>query len=95
MKQLITRLSFAFAASALTASAATVAIAIPTATAATRTNPQTGCIGANNMMPAPGMSTQGWATLPDDNPGLDPSGSGMFKAMFVSDPSFPTMCITG
>lgn len=67
-------------------------IALVVAPASAGTNPQTGCIGANNMMQAPGMSTQGWAALPDSNPGLSPSINGMVKAMIVSDPQWPTMC---
>lgn len=87
MPKSIKKLSFG-----LFAGAATIALAVPAASAATGTNPRTGCIGANNMMPAPGMSTQGWAALPDNNPGIGPSLSGMVTAMIVSDPSWPTMC---
>lgn len=87
MRKSMMKLSFG-----LFAGAATIALSVPVATAATRTNPQTGCIGANNMMQAPGMSTQGWAALPDSNPGIEPSVNGMITAMVVSDPSWPTMC---
>lgn len=79
----------------LAAGAATLMMTATPATAAPIPNPQTGCIGANNMMPAPGMSTQGWATLPGTNPGMDHAGAGMVKAMITSDPSWPTMCVTG
>jgi hypothetical protein len=66
---------------------------LATPASASGTNPQTGCIGANNMMQAPGMSTQGWKTLPGTNPGKGPSSSGMVNAMMVSDPLWPVMCL--
>lgn len=75
------------------AGAATVLVAASPAAAAAKQNPVTGCIGANNMMPAPGMSTQGWGALPDTNPGVARSFSGMHNAMVVSDPQWPAMCI--
>lgn len=80
---------------ALAAGAATLMMTATPATAAAIPNPQTGCVGGNNMMTAPGMSTQGWWTLPDSNPGLGPSSDGMVKAMMVSDPYWPIMCVTG
>jgi len=80
---------------ALVAAGAAVALAATPALAAAPPNPQTGCIGGNNMMPAPGMSTQGWAALPESNPGLDHAGNGMVTAMIVSDPLWPTMCTAG
>lgn len=80
---------------AFAAAGAAIAVAATPASAAAPPNPQTGCIGGNNMMPAPGMSTQGWATLPDSNPGLDHAGNGMVTAMIVSDPLWPIMCTAG
>ncbi len=70
----------------MVAGAALVVLAASPAAAAAEPNPVTGCVGANNMMPAPGMSTQGWAALPDSNPGIGPSVNGMVTAMIVSDP---------
>lgn len=87
MSRSLKRLSFGI----LTGAAAVVMAANPAAASA-KPNPVTGCIGANNMMPAPGMSTQGWATLPDTNPGIAPSVNGMVTAMIVSDPQWPVMC---
>lgn len=75
-------LSFAL----VTGGAAVVLVASPAA-ASGGTNPQTGCIGGNNMMGHPGMSV--WGS--HDNPGIDPSANGMVKAMIASDPLWPNM----
>lgn len=68
--------------------AAIVLVAAPAAASGgSNPNPNTGCIAANNMMTDPGMAV--WGS--HNNPGGDPSGSGMYKAMVVSDALWPNM----